>query len=61
MSTEKPSKMKRDETVSDDERTQKERDDEARRRAQHRHWMQVMMEGQSTPDTRYQIPKRDQD
>jgi len=25
-----------------------------KRRAQHRHWMRVMMEGQSTPDLSYQ-------
>lgn len=25
-----------------------------KRRSQHEHWMRVMMEGQSTPDLRYQ-------
>lgn len=29
-----------------------------KRLAQHEHWMRVMMEGQSTPDLRYQRPKR---
>ena len=29
----------------------------AKRLAQHQHWMRVMMEGQATPDLRYQKPK----
>jgi len=28
-----------------------------KRLAQHQHWMRVMMEGQATPDIRYQRPK----
>ncbi len=28
-----------------------------KRLAQHQHWMRVMMEGQATPDLRYQKPK----
>lgn len=29
----------------------------AKRIAQHQHWMRVMMEGQATPDLKYQKPK----
>lgn len=29
----------------------------AKRLAQHQHWMKVMMEGQATPDLKYQKPK----
>jgi len=29
----------------------------AKRLAQHQHWMRVMMEGQATPDLRFQKPK----
>jgi len=29
----------------------------SKRIAQHQHWMRVMMEGQATPDLRYQRPK----
>ncbi len=28
-----------------------------KRLAQHQHWMRVMMEGQATPDLKYQKPK----
>ena len=30
---------------------------QAKRLAQHQHWMRVMMEGQATPDLTYQKPK----
>jgi len=33
---------------------QEQRSRKVKRQAQHKHWMRVMMEGQSTPDLSYQ-------
>ena len=45
------------ETVLEQKDNEAQNSGKAKRHAQHEHWMRVMMEGQATPDLRYQKPK----
>ena len=56
-SIDKDSKAKNVNTVLERGCQEEQSSRRAKRLAQHQHWMRVMMEGQATPDLRYQKPK----
>ncbi len=56
-SIDKGSKAKAISTVLERGAQEEQSSRRAKRIAQHQHWMRVMMEGQATPDLKYQKPK----
>jgi len=56
-SIDKGNKTKNVSTILDRGAREQQSSQREKRLAQHQHWMRVMMEGQATPDLKYQKPK----